>query len=86
MTYPKAILLSSIILAATFIFATFSPLASQAPGGASYMIAGNSGQFVWRVDTASGEVSYCVRRDNSIDPELLKRRPPYCSSSSPALK
>ncbi|MBK67008.1 MAG: hypothetical protein CMP22_02625 [Rickettsiales bacterium] len=85
MTYPKAILLSSIILAAAFVFASFSPLASQSSGG-NYMIAGNSGQFVWRVDQASGSISYCVRRDNSIDPDLLKRRPPYCSSGSPALR
>lgn len=86
MTYPKAILFSAIILAAALIFAALTPLSSQmAPGGA-YMIAGNSGQFVWRLNTQTGAVSYCVRRDNSLDPGLLERRAPYCSAPSPALK
>lgn len=82
MNWPKALVISSIILATAFVFASFSPADSQGRGS-SYMIASDGGQFVWRVNVLTGAVSYCVRRDNSSDAEFIANRPPYCSASTP---
>lgn len=85
LSWPKAFLFAVIVCACAFIFASQSALYSQSSSG-GFMIAGDGQQFVWRVNTESGAVSYCVRRDNSVDPGLLDRRAPYCSKESrPAL-
>ena len=81
---PHAILASSLVLALAIIFAVVNPAESQRSGG-GYMVAGaGTSQFVWRVNTLTGSVSYCVRKDNSTDEKFIARRPPYCSASTPA--
>lgn len=85
MTYPKAIFFSSVIIAAAIIFASVSPVSSQSRGG-YFTISGDSGQFVWRINMSTGALDYCVRRDNSVDPVIMEKRPPYCSASTPPLK
>jgi hypothetical protein len=80
--WKKTLIISSVILGAAIITASFSPATSQGRGS-SFMIASDGGQFAWRVNVATGAVSYCVRRDNSTDESFIQRRPPYCSASSP---
>lgn len=84
MTLSRAILASTIVLAFAIVVASFSPAESQQRSN-GYMIAasGNSGQFIWRVNTVTGSVSYCIRKDNSLDSDFIARRAPYCSASSP---
>jgi len=81
MNWQKAVIFSSMILAVAIIVASFSPATSQGRGS-SFMLAGDGGQFVWRVNVATGAVSYCVRRDNSTDERFIASRPPYCSAQS----
>lgn len=87
LNWPKAIVISSIILATAIVVASFaSPAISQGRGGSSYMIASDGGQFVWRVNVATGSVSYCLRRDNSTDQKFIGERPPFCSASTPPMQ
>lgn len=82
LTYPKAIVLAAIIIALAVVFVgSSSHVSSQTPRGA-YMIAGDSSQFIWRLNTETGQLSYCARRDNSLDQRALDRNPPYCSAES----
>ena len=81
LNWQKTFLLSSLILGLAITAAAFSPATSQGRG-ASFMLAGDSGQFVWRVNVATGAVSYCVRRDNSVDESFIAQRPPFCSAQS----
>ena len=85
LNWQKTILISSIVLAIAIVTASFSPATSQGRGS-SFMLAGDGGQFVWRVNVGTGAVSYCVRRDNSTDENFIERRPPYCSAQSPAVQ
>jgi hypothetical protein len=81
--WQKTFLIGSVILASAIFFASLTPATSQSRGS-SYMVAGNGDSlFVWRVNVATGAVSYCVRRDNSTDPRFIAERPPYCSAESP---
>ncbi|MEM6781784.1 MAG: hypothetical protein AAF569_07970 [Pseudomonadota bacterium] len=86
MTLSRAIFGSALILAFAIILASINPAESQRRAD-GYMIAasGQNGQFIWRVNTTTGAVSYCVRRDNSLDAVFIARRPPYCSASSPPM-
>ena len=81
LSWQKTILISSVILACAIIFASLTPATSQGRGS-SFMIASDGGQFVWRVNVATGAVSYCVRRDNSTDERFIAQRPPYCSEQT----
>ena len=81
LSWQKTILISSVILASSILFASITPATSQGRSS-SYMIAGDSSQFIWRVNVATGAVSYCVRRDNSTDERFISSRPPYCSQET----
>lgn len=87
MTLSNAIFGSAVLMAAAIIFASINPAESQRRAD-GYMIAsaGNNSQFVWRVNTTTGAVSYCIRKDNSLDREFIAQRPPYCSASTPAMQ
>lgn len=85
MTYPKAIFFSAIVIALAIAFASISPVKSQMGGGA-FTIASDGTNFVWRVDGSTGAVSYCVRRDSSLDPVVVGRSQPYCSTPSAPAK
>lgn len=83
MKLATSIFASALVLAAALVFVSLQPAESQSRG-AGYMIAGDGGQFIWRVNTSTGQVSYCVRKDNSLDERFIANRPPYCSASTPA--
>lgn len=70
-----------VIFAAIVMVALASPAESQGRS-AGFMVAGSGGQFVWRVNTVTGQVSYCARRDNSLDQGYIAQRPPYCSAQT----
>ena len=82
MKLPQAIFASSLVLALAIVFAVANPAESQrSPSG--YMVAGDgTSQFVWRVNTVNGSLSYCVRKDNSTDQKFIIRRAPYCSAAT----
>jgi hypothetical protein len=81
MNGPKAFIIGCFVLTIGLIIASFSsPATSQGRGG--YMIASDGGQFVWRVNTSTGEISYCIRRDSSLDPRFIASRPPSCSAQT----
>lgn len=86
MTLSHAIFGSAVLLTVAILFASLNPAESQRRAD-GYMIAssGTNGQFVWRVNTTTGAVSYCIRKDNSLDRDFIAERPPYCSASSPPL-
>lgn len=79
--WQKTILVASVIIGCAIIVSALSPATSQGRGS-SYMIASDGGQFVWRVNVATGAVSYCVRRDNSTDERFIAGRPPFCSAET----
>ena len=81
LTWPKAFVFAVIIMAVSIIVSSFAPAVSQGRG-ASYMIASDGGQFMWRVNVSTGAVSYCIRRDNSTDESFIAQRPPYCSAET----
>lgn len=70
-----------VVAAAIVVFAVARPAESQGRS-AGYMVASDGGQFVWRVNTVTGQVSYCVRRDNSLDEGYIAQRPPFCSAQT----
>lgn len=81
MNGPKAFVMGCCVIAVAILIASFSsPATSQGRGG--FMVASDGGQFAWRVNTGTGEVSYCVRRDNSLDERFIQSRPPFCSQQS----
>lgn len=81
LSWKKLFFIGVVIITSVIIFSTLKPAVSQS-GGASFMLAGDGGQFVWRVNVNTGQVSYCVRRDNSADESFIAKRPPYCSAQS----
>ncbi len=83
-SWAKAFVFSVAKLASAIVFASYAPALSQARQS-GFMIASNGSSFVWRVNTFTGEVSYCSRRDDSKDPKVVRNRAPYCSKSTPAV-
>lgn len=81
--WPTALFASAVVIAAAIVFAASSPAISQ-QRGAGFMVASDGRTFVWRVNTVTGAVSYCVRRSDSSDPSYLSQNPPVCSMASPA--
>jgi hypothetical protein len=55
--------------------------AEQQPRG-PFGIASGSQNTVWRIDQATGMVSYCMRDTISNDPGLVRSRAPICSAWS----
>lgn len=81
MSYPKAIFGGLVAIAIAIIATAYAPAIAQS-GQKSYMISAYQGT-VWRVNRANGSMSYCIKDISSSDPNFIKRRPPYCSASSP---
>lgn len=74
-------MLVMIALGLAFSISAFTVARSQnavAPRG-PYMIAGGDKMMVWRIDQATGMVSYCMRDTVSTDPKFIQQRAPYCS-------
>lgn len=71
-----------VVLGLVFAVSFFSNAFSQsdaAPRG-PFMIAGGDKMMVWRIDQATGLISYCQRDTISMDPQFIKTRPPICSA------
>lgn len=80
--WPTALLVSAVLVTGAIVFAAVSPAVSQ-QRGAGFMVASDGRSYVWRVNTVTGAVSYCVRRSDSIDPAFIAENPPVCSGWSP---
>ncbi len=76
-----ALVFSATMIASAIVFASLNTAESQSRG-AGFMVASAGSQYVWRVNTTTGAVSYCARRDNSVDPAIVSNRSPYCSPNS----
>lgn len=85
MNWQKAFIFGCSILAVAVVVAAYSPVQSQGRGS-GFMIASSGGQFVWRVNTSTGQVSYCLRKDNSVDPGFIAKRSPICSAQTAAVQ
>lgn len=83
MTYPKALFGGLALIAAAILVGQFSPVMGQM-GGGGYAIASDGRSIVWRINTGTGEVSYCGRRSDNTDAPSLSRSQPTCSQWSPS--
>ncbi len=84
MKLPHAIFGSAVVLAVAIMVAAFTPAESQSRGG-GYMAASDGRALVWRVNTVTGAMSYCIRRTDSVDPGYVAEQTPTCSKfSAPA--
>jgi len=79
--WPSALFFSAVLLACAIVFASLNHADSQARG-AGFMLASGGAQYAWRINTTTGAVSYCARRDNTVDPAIVTGRAPYCSPST----
>lgn len=77
---PQAIVFGCVLIAAAFFFGENTPAIGQKDGPRGpYVISATDQNYVWRLDQATGLVSYCYRESSSTDREFIKQRPPYCS-------
>ena len=69
MTYPKAIVISAALLAASIAFAAYQPAQSAFGGGGRYLLSASSDSYAWVIDTEAGEVRWCAfKMDNQSGP------------------
>ena len=85
MTGPKAFVLGCMIIAIAILVGSFSNTATS-QGRSGFMIASDGKAFVWRVNTTTGEVSYCARSNDTISSSFIKSTTPYCSQQTPAMQ
>lgn len=81
MKMPHAIFGSALVLAMAIVVAVLSPAESQRRAD-GFMVASDGRALVWRVNTTTGAVSYCVRRSDSNDPGFVGEQTPICSKFS----
>lgn len=74
----------AIALGLALAFSLFNTAFSQTeiPTRGPYMLASGDKMMVWRIDQATGKVSYCMRDSMSTDPQFIRTRAPYCSAWS----
>lgn len=77
MHWPQAFFYSVCVLAIAIIVGSLSPVIAQQARSGGYMVASDGRSFVWRVNTVTGTLSYCIRRSDSLDPNGLST--PFCS-------
>jgi hypothetical protein len=69
MTYPKAIVISAVLIAAAIAFAAYQPAQSALGSGGRYMLGGSfadgGGLSTWVIDTETGEVRLCAIGKNT---------------------
>ena len=82
---PQAVLIGFILIAAALYFGTNTPAASQdsnsGPKGPFHLSAPSS-NLVWRIDEASGAVSYCIRTNPGMTDRIVQSTVPICSGWS----
>lgn len=77
---PHAIIFGCVLIAAALFFGGSNPAIGQKDGPRGpFMISATDQNYVWRIDQATGMVSYCFRDSGSTDRGYIKSRPPYCS-------
>ena len=86
MNWSKTIIVALSVIIGAFVIAGTKPALTQAGGGDSYMIASDGGNFAWRINRATGAVSYCIRKDSSLDEVYVSRIAPFCSAESAGMK
>lgn len=79
--------ITAIAFAALLTFSYINTAQSQqapTPPRGPFMLAtaGDDRLAVWRIDQASGRVSYCVRDTQSQDAKFIATRAPFCSAWS----
>lgn len=79
MSLPQSIFLSTLVMAIAIITSSYAPVEAQARR-AGYMVASDGRQFVWRVNTSDGTLTYCSRFNNSASQAAVERDKPFCSS------
>lgn len=85
--WSKTIVFCVAMICLTILATSLSPaLSQQQQRKSGFMIATGSTTFAWRVNTFTGSVSFCARRNSSNDPSLVQRSEPYCSQGSPAIE
>ena len=77
---PHALLIGLVFIAAALFFGGNNPVIGQdnAPRGPFSLSAADE-NYVWRIDQATGLISYCYRDTTSLDRALIRQRPPFCS-------
>lgn len=78
------IVASCAAMAALLFSAGFNLAQSQdnTKRGPFMIAAGSDRMVVWRVDQATGAISYCIRDIVSMDRKFIASRPPFCSAWS----
>lgn len=84
-SWPTALFASAFVIALAIVFASVSPATSQ-QRGAGFMMAAGTADIAWKVNTVTGATSYCIRRNNSSDPQYVAANPPVCSAWSPPVE
>lgn len=79
-TWPQAFFYSVCVLAVAIIVGSLSPVIAQQARSGGYMVASDGRAFVWRVNTSTGALSYCIRRTDSLDAGALRNTTPFCSA------
>ncbi len=78
---PHILLIGFCLIAAALYFGGASSVVGQTTGPRGpFVIARGDDNFVWRMDQATGLMSYCYRDTSSLDRTLIQQRPPYCSA------
>jgi hypothetical protein len=74
------------LLVVLVAFSYFNKAVSQDQAGVRgpFMLAsaGEDRISVWRIDQATGRVSFCIRDTQSQDPKFIATRAPFCSAWS----
>ena len=81
-TIQHTIFSAALLIALSIVYAVSTPAIGQSRAPAlqgPYTISSGDVGMVWRIDTATGLVSYCYRDTNSTSEEMMKSRPPICS-------
>lgn len=81
----SVLMIVMVVLGLAFAASFFSSAFSQSEAVETrgpYMIAGGDKMMVWRIDQATGRVSYCQRDTVSMDAQFIRTRPPACSAWS----
>ncbi len=82
MSWPQAFFYSVCVLAVAIVVGSLSPVMAQQAARGGYMVASDGRSFVWRVNTVTGAVSYCVRRSDSLDAAAITKQSPFCSAQT----
>lgn len=84
MNWAQSFFYSVCVLAIAIVVASLSPVIAQSARSGGYMVAAGSGAFVWRVNTSTGTLSYCVRPNDLVSRDGIRSQSPFCSGFAEA--